>query len=196
MQAEDRSLIEAFQAGDEFAFVSLYNRHRSAVYSYCVKMILDKDAAKDVMQETFIRVYENRDRLLKAGSFRAWVYTIARNQCLNHLRRRRRLVPLDATDSGSLFASEVSFSRLEKSELIALVDAFLGRLKEDYREVLILREYQNLSYEEIAVVTRSTLSAVKSRLFKARRKLSEYMQEMEGYEDARRRSVKQIGPGS
>lgn len=179
MQDEDRSLIEAFQAGDDFAFVSLYNRHRSAVFSYCVKMVLDRDAAKDVMQETFIRVYENRDRLLKAGSFRAWVYTIARNQCLNHLRRRRRLVPLEASDAASIPASDVPFSRLEKSEMIALIETFLARLKEDYREVLVLREYQNLSYEEIAVITRSTLSAVKSRLFKARRKLSEFMRELE-----------------
>ena len=64
---------------------------------------------------------------------------------------------------------------LEKSEQIELVKAFLDQLKPDYREVIVLREYQNMSYEEIAAVTRSTLSAVKSRLFKARRKLADYM---------------------
>lgn len=67
-------------------------------------------------------------------------------------------------------------AELEKSEQVELVTHFLGQLKPDYREVLILREYQNLSYDEIAAITRSTLSAVKSRLFKARRKLADYME--------------------
>ena len=66
-------------------------------------------------------------------------------------------------------------AQLEKSEQIQLVHEYLAQLKPDYREVIVLREYQNLSYDEIAAVTRSTLSAVKSRLFKARRKLASFM---------------------
>ena len=177
MHTEDRALIEAFQAGDDFAFVSLYNRYKGPIYAYCVKMLLDQDLAQDVMQETFLRIYENRDRLLNTRSFKAWASTIARNQCLNHFRRSHRQVQLD--DVGPLPDTEggppTSLAALEKSEQIALVNAFLGRLKPDYREVLILREYQNLSYEEIAAVTRSTISAVKSRLFKARRKLASFL---------------------
>lgn len=172
MQDEDRSLIQAFQAGDDFAFVSIYNRHKSAVYTFCVKMLLDKEAAQDVLQETFLRVYENRNRLLNAGSFRAWLFTIARNQCLNVLRRERRRVPLDPEDESMVAFEEASSSMLETSEQIDRVNEFLSRLKDEYREVLVLREYQNLSYEEIAAITRSTLSAVKSRLFKARRRLA------------------------
>jgi RNA polymerase sigma-70 factor (ECF subfamily) len=73
-------------------------------------------------------------------------------------------------------------AELEKSEKIQLVNRFLAELKPDYREVIILREYQNLSYEEIAAVTRSTLSAVKSRLFKARKKLGLYLEQALGSE--------------
>lgn len=182
MQTDDRALIEAFQEGDDFAFVSLYNRHKAAVYTYCVKMVLDKDIAKDILQETFIRVFENRDRLLNAGSFRAWLFTIARNQCLNSLRRGNRQVPLENARTEALTVDELPISALEKSEQIELVNAFLGRLKDDYREVMILREYQNLTYEEIAAITRTTVSAVKSRLFKARRKLAELMGEAERHE--------------
>ncbi|MFT4603632.1 MAG: RNA polymerase sigma-70 factor (ECF subfamily) [Rhodothermales bacterium] len=167
----DQPLIEAFQAGDEFAFVSLYNRYKGPVYAFCVKMLADREVAADVMQDTFLRLYENRDRLLKSSSFKSWLFTIARNQCLNTMRRDKRMVgygdgiedvPGDSTPG----------SKLEKSERIAMVSECLMRLKPDYREVLILREYQNLSYDEIAAVTRSTVSAVKSRLFKARRKLA------------------------
>ena len=179
MHTDDRSLIEAFQSGDDFAFVSLYNRHRAAVYTFCVKMVLDKDVAKDLLQETFLRVYENRDRLMNAAAFRSWVFTIARNQCLNHLRRHRRQVSLEGAGEPLVPQSELPISSLEKSEQIALVNEFLSLLKEDYREVLVLREYQNLSYDEIAAVTRSTLSAVKSRLFKARRKLAHFMEQSE-----------------
>ena len=183
MHEEDRSLIQAFQSGDDFAFVSIYNRHRSAVYTFCLKMLLDRDGAQDVMQETFLRVYENRTRLLNAGSFRAWLFTIARNQCLNTLRRDRRNVPLDPEDESVLALPEASLSRMEANEEIDRVNEFLVRLKDEYREVLILREYQNLSYEEIAAITRSTVSAVKSRLFKARRKLAAMTEDGDREED-------------
>lgn len=178
MHSDDRALIEAFQDGDEFAFISLYNRYKGPVYAYCLKMLLDSEQAQDVMQETFLRIYENRDRLMNANSFKAWTFTIARNQCLNQFRRSNRHVQLTMDDAMASVKSDnpSAMSKLEKSEQIRFVNHFLGQLKPDYREVLVLREYQNLSYEEIAAITRSTLSAVKSRLFKARKKLAAYME--------------------
>lgn len=176
MHTDDRTLIEAFQAGDEFAFVSLYNRYKGTVYAFCVKMLLDRDLAQDVMQETFLRVYENRERLLHSASFKSWLFTIARNQCLNQLRRISRQVALGEEQEPIVQESEIPVNRMEKSEQIDLVNRFLAQLKPDYREVIVLREYQNLSYDEIAAVTRSTLSAVKSRLFKARKKLADFME--------------------
>ncbi|MFT7551272.1 MAG: RNA polymerase sigma-70 factor (ECF subfamily) [Rhodothermales bacterium] len=167
----DQPLIEAFQAGDEFAFVSLYNRYKGPVYAFCVKMLSDREVAADVMQDTFLRLYEHRDRILKTTSFRSWLFTIARNQCLNTMRRDKRMVGMG--DHGDhLEGDSTPVLTMEKSERIALVGEFLMRLSPEYREVLILREYQNLSYDEIAAVTRSTVSSVKSRLFKARRKLA------------------------
>jgi len=170
------ALIESFQAGDEYAFVGIYNRYKGPVYSFCYKMLLDSDSAKDVMQETFLRVYENRDRLLKTSSFKSWLFTIARNQCLNSLRRSGRHVGLQPDNSEMIVTSETPFTKMEKQEQVKFVTQFLESLNPDYREVIILREYQNLSYEEIAAVTRSTISAVKSRLFKARRKLARLME--------------------
>lgn len=178
MHTDDRALIEAFQAGDDYAFVSLYNRYKGAIYAYCLKMLMDQELAQDIMQETFLRIYENRDRLMNSGSFKAWTFTIARNQCLNHLRRSSRHVQLDESIPvpAPVKGGPPELSQLEKSEQVALVNHFLEQLKPDYREVIVLREYQNLSYEEIAAITRSTLSSVKSRLFKARRKLAAFME--------------------
>ncbi len=178
MHTDDKALIEAFQAGDDFAFVSLYNRYKGPIFTYCLKMLLDRDLAQDVMQETFLRIYENRDRLLNTHSFRAWTFTIARNQCLNQFRMANKQVHLDEDYAATLpqTAALSQEATLEKSEQVEFVNHFLGQLKPEYREVLILREYQNLTYDEIAAVTRSTLSAVKSRLFKARRKLAAFME--------------------
>ncbi len=178
MHTDDKALIEAFQAGDDFAFVSLYNRYKGPIFTYCLKMLLDRDMAQDVMQETFLRIYENRDRLLNTNSFRAWTFTIARNQCLNQFRLSNKHVQLDDAYAATLpqEAAQSQEVTLEKSEQVALVNHFLGRLKPEYREVIVLREYQNMTYDEIAAITRSTLSSVKSRLFKARRKLAAFME--------------------
>lgn len=167
----DTDLIEAFRRGDEFAFVALYDRYKGAVYAYCVKMLLDRDAAQDVLQETFTRAYENRERLLRTTAFKAWLFTIARNQCLNALRRVGREVPFASEAPEPPAPGSTPFAALLKSEQADLISRMLAELSPEYREVIVLREYQNLSYDEIASVTRSTVSAVKSRLFKARRKL-------------------------
>jgi RNA polymerase sigma-70 factor (ECF subfamily) len=151
--------------------VALYDRHKGAVFAYCAKMLLDRDGAQDVLQETFARAYENRERLLRTTAFKAWLFTIARNQCLNVLRRSGREVPFAAEAPEPPANGSTPFSALLKSEQADLISRMLAELSPEYREVIVLREYQNLSYDEIASVTRSTVSAVKSRLFKARRKL-------------------------
>ncbi len=185
--AHEYKLIEAFRNGDDFAFVSLYNRYKGPIYTYCVRMLLDREAAQDAMQETFLRIYENRKRLLNTASFRAWLFTVARNQCLNHLRTAKRRVRLDERMAARLEAP--GSGPLEKWEQIALVTHFLGLLKPEYREVIVLREFQNMSYAEIAAVTRSTMSAVKSRLFKARRKLAQSMEPLIQHESERLAAV-------
>lgn len=189
MRDHDRDLIDEFRDGDEFAFVSLYNRYKSPIYGFCVKMLGDREQAQDVMQETFLRVYENRERLANVASFKSWVFTIARNQCLNQIRKNRWQVPFEPERESLAARQETPISRMEKSERVALVARYLEELKAEYREVIILREYQNMSYEEIAAVTRSTLSAVKSRLFKARRKLASFIGPMLEQEVAPRKPI-------
>lgn len=172
---DDHALVEAFRAGDEFAFVALYNRHKGGVYAFAARMLLSREAAQDVLQETFVRVYEHRQRLVSAGSFRAWLYAIARNQCLHAIRRAAREGAL-SPDVPEPPAEGTPFTDLLRSEQADLVTRYLARLSPPYREVLVLREYQHLSYDEIAAVTRTTVSSVKSRLFKARRALGEHLQ--------------------
>jgi len=169
---KDCELIEAFQNGDEFAFVGIYNRYKGAVYAFCLKMLNDSEQAQDCMQDTYLRVYENRDRLLNSSAFKSWLFTIARNQCLNRIRRNNRHTGFSEETERTISIGDSPISRMEKNEQIRFVGKYIDRLKPEYREVLILREYQNLTYEEIAAVTRTTVSSVKSRLFKARKKFA------------------------
>ncbi len=169
---KDFELIEAFQSGDEFAFVGIYNRYKGPVYAFCLKMLNDAEQAQDCMQDTYLRVYENRDRLLNSSAFKSWLFTIARNQCLNRIRRNKRHIGFSDEIERRISVADTPMSRMEKNEQIRFVGTYIDRLKPEYREVLILREYQNLTYEEIAAVTRTTVSSVKSRLFKARKKFA------------------------
>jgi RNA polymerase sigma-70 factor (ECF subfamily) len=177
--------IDAFRRGDEFAFVTLYNRYRGPVYIFCSKLLLDEDLAGDALQETFLRVYENRGRLLRTTAFRSWLFAIARNQCYNAIRQGRRTVSLGAVAEQAVTGATPA-TRLERREQTELVNRFLGQLKFEHREVLVLREYQNMSYEEIAAVTKTTVSSVKSRLFKARRRLAGFLEPWLGSDDTHR----------
>lgn len=168
----DTEIIDAFKSGDDLAFALLYGRYKTGVYTFCLKMLLDRDEALDALQDTFLRVYENRSRLLSTPAFRSWLFTIARNQCLNRLRQAGRQVRIEGRDARLVATGGTPLSRLEKAERRELVNKHLLMLSPAYREVVVLREYHNLSYEEIAAVTRTTVSSVKSRLFKARRKLA------------------------
>ena len=169
----DRDLILSFIHGNEFAFVAIYNRYKQGIYAYSLRMLRDEKEAEDVMQDTFLKAYEYRNKLIDIQSLRAWLFTVARNKCLNRIRLKKSHGNERLEENYLPVISVAAGGRLEKHELAKVVSDGLSKLSDDYREVIILREYQNLSYDEICLVTHSSLNAVKSRLFKARKKLAE-----------------------
>jgi len=139
-------------------------------------MVGDEDEVKDIVQEVFLKMYEHRMQLANPSRFRAWLFMIARNQCLTHYRDEKRTTPFD--EGWSMLESletESLIQEIERNEEVFLVRAFINQLKPEYREVIVLREYQGLSYEEIADVIGATIAAVKAKLFKARKELFEKM---------------------
>ncbi len=139
-------------------------------------MVGDEDEVKDIVQEVFLKMYEHRWQLANPSRFRAWLFMIARNQCLTHYRDEKRTTPFD--ERWSMLESletESLIQEIERNEEVSLVRAFINQLKPEYREVIVLREYQGLSYEEIADVIGATIAAVKAKLFKARKELFEKM---------------------
>jgi RNA polymerase sigma-70 factor (ECF subfamily) len=139
-------------------------------------MVRDEDDVKDIVQEVFLKMYEHRLQLSNPSRFRAWIFMIARNQCLTHYRDHKRTTPFDDEFPMPELQEQESLSQeIERNEEVLLVRSFIDQLKPEYREVVVLREYQGLSYDEIADVIGTTVSAIKAKLFKARKELYEKM---------------------
>lgn len=165
----DQELLSLIQSGDREAFAELYRRYRRALYAFCVRLLSDSQAAEDAVHETFMKLSTRPAAIAQPAAIKSWLYTVARNEALMALRHRR---DGSAGDAESVLTDETPLSLAEKEDVRSLVQAALARLKLEYREVILLREFDGLSYGEIATVTGDSASSVKSRLFKARRALA------------------------
>ena len=166
----DKELLFLMHSGDRRAFAELYRRYKRALYAFCVRLLSDAQAAEDAVHETFLKLSSGSDAIAQPAALKSWLYSVARNEALMALRRRREGGNIDA---GSVWDDETPLSLAEKEDVRNLVQSALARLKLEYREVILLREFEGLSYDEIACVTGDSASSVKSRLFKARRALAE-----------------------
>lgn len=175
----DRAVVARVLAGDVNAFESLVEAYQQPVYNLAYRMLGDRYEAEDVAQEAFVRAYRNLHRYDPERSFRTWLLSITSNHCIDRLRRRRvawlsidePLPPHPALNSDAPDPEETAV----QGERAQLVQSLLAQLPPDYRLVVIFRYWYDLSYTEIAEVTGTTESAVKSRLFRARRALAEML---------------------
>src|SRR5688500_1813025 len=146
------------QAGDVVAFRQLYDRYKVQLFLYCLRMLNDRDAAKDVLQEVFIRIHTRREQYRSGTNFPGWVHTIARNLCLNARRDAREHQSYDESmpyASADVGPGDVALRQRLADEI--------ARLPEIYREALVLREYEDHSYQEIADALGATMATVKFR---------------------------------
>jgi RNA polymerase sigma-70 factor, ECF subfamily len=165
----DQELLSLIRTGDNGAFAELYRRYRRGLYAFCVRLLSDTQAAEDAVHETFMKLSAGAGSIAQPEAVKSWLFTVARNESLMALRRRQGA---GNDDADSVWADETPLSLAEKEDVRSFVQAALLHLKLEYREVILLREFEGLSYGEIASVTGDTASSVKSRLFKARRALA------------------------
>jgi len=149
------------------AFIETFRQYKNSIYLYALKMLGDKDSAGDVSQEVFLRLYSRQAEDQTIGDVKSWLFVVARNLCLNHIRDHKRITSLDAdTDNaGAATGTEGEQLRLLRRALLSL--------EPKYRETLILKEYQGFSYSEIAEITGTTIPAIRSLLYKARLQLKD-----------------------
>ena len=170
----DTELIQLVQNADRQAFAELYEHHKAAIYRYCLRMLSDSNAAEDATQETFMRMFSNIDVLQKTESFLPWLFRIARNEVMMHIRKNRRN---GVQSDEEVWDKQTPYDLTVAAETTEIVQRLLQNLKSEYREVLLLREYEQLTYMQIAEITGDTESSVKSRLFKARKALTSRLKE-------------------
>ena len=174
--AEDKVLIEQAQKGDREAFSELVCRHRIGVITVVYRMVGDADLAEDAAQVAFIRAWEHLPRFTLRTTFKSWLYRIAVNAAIDSLRREKPSQALDDLQLAS--PDEKAETALERQEHIRQVRAAVLSLPEACRAVLILREYEELSYQEIAETLEIPNGTVMSRLAYARKLLMERLNPM------------------
>lgn len=179
----DFELMARIGAGDHGAFRELVERYQDSVVGTVTRMLGNASDAEDISQQVFLRVWRNARRYRPDAKFTTYLFTITRNLVFNESRRRGRKkeVSIEEREEDSHHQIEDSATRrpdaeLLESELRSAIDAAIAALPETQRMAVVLRRYEQLSYEEIAAVLELSVSAVKSLLFRARTTLKDSLE--------------------
>lgn len=173
---EERRLVEGCRRGDFDCFERLVGRYEKKIYNLALRMLRDPDDAREILQETFLKVYDNLEKFRGEAHLSTWIYRIAMNEALMRIRKyKHRPRPLEITDEdGERREIDVEdwaprpVERLLTKELGGELDRAIALLPEDYRGAFLLRDVEGLSNEQIAKAMQLSVPAVKSRIHRAR----------------------------
>ena len=185
----DADVAALAKEGREPAFRELVRRYERPVFSLIFRMVRDREMAEDLAQDTFIKVLNNIDRYRPEFKFSSWLFKIANNITIDHLRRRQvdtisiegspdavtaeraRATAVTITSGG-----ESPLEELESRELGGQIEAAIAKLRPEYRACIILRHVEDYSYDEIAEIVKLPLGTVKTYIHRARQELREYLE--------------------
>jgi RNA polymerase sigma-70 factor, ECF subfamily len=187
LQMDDEDLMDRFQAGTIDAFNILADRYRERLQNYVYRFVQDTARCEDMVQETFLRVYRNRHSYRRIAKFSTWLYTIAGNLGRSEYRKRKRrqVYSLQSVNRDSeeyeLQLPDPAKSPEERASLEMQLDYLrkaLDKLPEGFREVVVLRDVQQLSYEEVSEITGLPMGTVKSRIHRGRVQIQRMLHEV------------------
>ncbi len=196
--AADLELVDRAREGDQDAFRNLFNRYHRRVYSLAVGMVRHQDDALDVVQDAFLKAHRHLGRFAGQSSFYTWLYRIVMNLCIDHLRKQKRAHQVDYDESVGNRASDDEVEEaallpsilghnpgkaLVRKEMRDHLGLALDKLSENHRAVLLMREIDGLSYEEMAQVMECSKGTIMSRLFHARRNMQKHLLAFMGEKD-------------
>ena len=191
MATDDLTLVQRVRSGDQRAFKQLVERYQRKVYAVAYGMLKDREEARDVTQEAFVKVYKYLDHFKGDASFYTWLYRITANVCIDVMRRKGTAkgdhVEFDETQAqdtseanlgalGSKLGTNPQKSVLRR-ELAEKIHEALQQVPEKHREILLLREVEGMSYEDLARTLEIPKGTVMSRLFHARLKVQKLLNE-------------------
>ena len=186
----DKELILRFQQGDELAYVELVNRYRNRLINFVFRFVGTKEESEDIVQDTFVKLYEKKDYYRPINEFSTWIVTIASNLAKTELRKRKRRKTSSLSDLGlenkdfdvpvQDTTDEETLDEFADSQIQDAIQS----LQIHFRTALILRDIEELSYEEISKILDVPLGTIKSRINRARLQLQEKLKSV--YNDRRR----------
>ncbi|WP_202081283.1 RNA polymerase sigma factor SigW [Caldalkalibacillus salinus] len=188
MDRTERKLIKKASAGSRTAFRAIVERYKNKIYHLAYRMLGNHTEAEDVAQETFIRVYTKLDRYNDDHKFSTWIYRIATNLCIDHLRKRKQHVQsLDQEVAGveglALYSQVASTTDTPEEEVMTLelreeVQLAIDKLPPQYKTIIILRYLQDLSLQEISEVIDLPVTTIKTRIHRGREALKKQLQNL------------------
>tara|TARA_Y100000817_G_scaffold167755_1_gene131170 strand:+ start:683 stop:1270 length:588 start_codon:yes stop_codon:yes gene_type:complete len=181
----DEQLIARFQSGDERAYIELVNRYRDRLINFVYPFLGDFEQAEDVVQETMLKLYEKKHYYREIAKFSTWIYTIARNLANTELRKKKRrkttyISRMTKDDRQyDIPAVQADLNQNLQNEFIRdRIYAAIKELPEHFKTVIILRDIQELSYDDISNIVGVPLGTVKSRINRARLQLQAELQDL------------------
>jgi RNA polymerase sigma-70 factor (ECF subfamily) len=176
-RAEDSRLIEEALKGNDRAYKRLMAKYHDAIHNFIARMVHDREQVDDLTQEAFIKAFSSLKNFNEEFAFSTWLYKIATNNCIDHIRKKKLLMysidkPIESRDSDFTFElpddSAEADQELITDQRAAMLRATIGELPEKYRRVIHLRHVEEKSYEEIAELLDLPIGTVKAHIFRAR----------------------------
>jgi RNA polymerase sigma-70 factor (ECF subfamily) len=165
----DTDLVRSLRSGSRDAFEELYLRHKDALYDYCSRLLRDDVQAEDVVHDSFLTVWRDASTLNDLGSFRSWMFSVARHKALNSNRDRKSF---DELSEDSMRDDDDPHSIFVRREQAALLSELLEMIRPAYKDLVLLKDFENFTYAEIAKITGLSLPSVRIHLFRARKALA------------------------
>ncbi len=183
-EVEQRSWVEAAQRGDESGFEQIFRHYQVSLFNMARQLVGDPDEAEDVVQQSFIKAFRALSKIREPGSLEYWLRRIVYTTSMDTLRKRKRQaeMPLDDTLRQRHVRSIGPAEEAIIQERLDLVQQALQQMSERYRIYIILREFEGLSYQEMAEVLGEPLTTVRVALFRAREQLRELLRQIAGEE--------------
>lgn len=184
----DEALFLRYQQGDDTAFVLIYDRYKTSIYAYCAQVLLSvglpRELVEDTFQDVFLRLAQYR-QTFTGGEFKAWIFTVTRHSCLSSKKKAfHHRSTTENVGDGENFEEDISsdiraaftrsddpLERMSRAEQTELLLKAIGQLPEEFREALLMSEYEGLTYDEIGRITGTSLSTIRIRIFRAKARL-------------------------
>lgn len=190
-ESDDQILVDACRAGDRRAFRILMERYQRRIYAVAYGYLRNREDALDVVQECFIKVHQHLDGFRGGSSFYTWLYRVVANRCIDHIRRNRRRrgveyrddlrhdspTAMDAEADRRIIHAGNPAALLQRKEILGAVQECLVHLSENHRNIIVMRELEGMSYEEMAEAMQCAKGTIMSRLFHARKNLQKLLAE-------------------